>query len=64
VYGRREFADTGPERGLGHTPFVVATVGADIDLSARTADGLVWDLPAPECFDCGEQTRKSRSRQG
>jgi hypothetical protein len=26
------------------------------------AGALVWDLPAPECFVCGEQTRKSRSR--
>lgn len=30
-----------PGQQLGHTPFVVATVGFDIDLSARTADGLV-----------------------
>jgi sister chromatid cohesion protein DCC1 len=58
VYGRGEYADTGLGHGLGHTPFVVATVGADIDLSARAAGGLVWDLPAPECFVCGEQPDK------
>jgi len=39
--GRDEYTITGLGHGLGHTPFVVATVGADIDLSARTADELV-----------------------
>ena len=40
MYGRDEYTITGLGHGLGHTPFVVATVG-DIDLSARTADELV-----------------------
>lgn len=41
MYGRDEYTITGLGHGLGHKPFVVATVGADIDLSARTADELV-----------------------